>query len=164
MRGNLGRNDLQPGDFLHQAVEAARAAQHIFPEYAACEAALESAWGSSELSVRANNLFGRKQSHPPQGTSLALPTCEFENGEWVTVAAEWVMFRNWQECFADRMALLRRLAPACAHYREALSAGSGAAFVASVSQSWSTDPQRAEKVLRIYGAHFAATVVRTQLA
>lgn len=50
-------------EFLQQAASAARRAGHIFPEYAACEAALESAWGHSELAREANNLFGQKQAH-----------------------------------------------------------------------------------------------------
>ena len=48
--------------FLRQASAAARAAGHIFPDYAACEAALESTWGQSRLAREANNLFGQKQS------------------------------------------------------------------------------------------------------
>ena len=48
--------------FLRQASAAARAAGHIFPDYAACEAALESTWGRSRLAREANNLFGQKQS------------------------------------------------------------------------------------------------------
>jgi hypothetical protein len=67
-------------DFLLKACEAARTAGHVFPEYAACEAALESAWGMSRLAVEANNLFGQKQSHPPLGESLDLPTKEYLHG------------------------------------------------------------------------------------
>ncbi len=48
--------------FLRQASAAARAAGHIFPDYAACEAALESTWGRSRLAREANNLFGQKES------------------------------------------------------------------------------------------------------
>ncbi|HZU08351.1 MAG TPA: glucosaminidase domain-containing protein, partial [Pseudacidobacterium sp.] len=51
--------------FLQKAYQAAAAAGHIFPEYAACEAALESGWGLSHLATEANNLFGQKQAHPP---------------------------------------------------------------------------------------------------
>ena len=150
---------MTPEEFLPRAVAAARAAQHIFPEYAACEAALESAWGGSELAVRAHNLFGQKQSHPPQGGSLALPTREFLHGAWVTVAAEWMLFEDWTACFAQRMALLRRLSVEWPHYRAALDAQSGKAFVIAVSKSWSTDPERAQKVLEIYARHFAVLAV-----
>ena len=148
---------MQPIDFLKKAVAEARAAKHIFPEHAACEAALESAWGASELAVRANNLFGQKQTYPAHGPSLALETREFLHGKWVTTAADWIAFPGWQECFGQRMALLHRLAPIYPHYRQALAAPSGEAFIAQVSKTWSTDPQRAQKVLALYREHFTVS-------
>src|ERR1700761_5944697 len=78
---------MSEAEFLAKAVAAAKAAGHVWPEYAACEAALESAWGGSELAVQANNLFGQKQAHLPlAGTeTLTLPTREYLHGAWVTV-------------------------------------------------------------------------------
>ena len=104
--------------FLRQASAAARAAGHIFPDYAACEAALESTWGRSRLAREANNLFGQKQSADGQSgiatlgataRFLALPTQEFLHGRWVTVTAHWARFADQAACFRARMALLRRL-------------------------------------------------------
>ena len=141
-------------EFLGKATEAARAAGHLYPKYAACEAALESNWGASTLAVEANNLFGQKQCHPPRGASLTLPTREFLHGAWLTVQAQWVVFRDWQDSFTHRMALLRSLENGYPHYKAALGAKSGEDFVAQVSKSWSTDPERAAKVLRVYRAHF----------
>jgi len=142
-------------EFLQQACAAARAAGHIFPEFAACEAALESAWGMSGLAIKANNLFGQKQSHPPlEGCStLSMPTREFLHGSWVNVQASWVEFPDWQACFAARMELLRRLCQCHPGYLAALSATSGNEFVTEVSRNWSTDPQRAGKVLSLYDNH-----------
>ena len=141
--------------FLARACLAAQAAHHIFPEYAACEAALESGWGCSKLAVEANNLFGQKQSHPPfPGTeTITMPTREYLHGHWMTVPANWTKFSEWPECFAARMALLQRLSHAFPHYRAAIAAATGEQYVTSVSQSWSTDPERAGKVLAIYDAH-----------
>ncbi len=152
---------MKPEEFLPKAAAAARAAGHIFPEYAACEAALESAWGASALAVRANNLFGQKQSHPPRGESLCLPTREFLRGAWVTVEAQWMIFANWQDCFAQRIELLRSLEHGYPHYRAALLAQTGEQFVEQVSLSWSTDPERAAKVLSVYRAHFAGVALQT---
>ncbi len=150
---------MAPADFLVKATAAARAAHHIFPEHAACEAALESGWGSSELAVRANNLFGQKQSHPARGASLMLPTREFLHGAWVTVSANWIAFTDWGDCFAHRMIVLRELAAAYPHYGAALVAKSGDEFIEQVSKSWSTDPERANKVLAVYRKHFAVTAL-----
>ena len=140
-------------EFLLKAGAAARTAGHIFPEYAACEAALESAWGVSRLAVEANNLFGQKQSHPPLGESLDLPTKEYLYGAWMWVPASWARFPDWVASFAARMALLERLAKAYPAYAAALAAKDGESFVRLVSKRWSTDPDRGMKVLRIHEVH-----------
>lgn len=144
-------------DFLRKAVSAARAAGHIFPEYAACEAALESAWGQSRLATRANNLFGQKQSRtaPPTIQTMSLPTREYLHGTWVTINANWVSFPSWGACFQARMRLLKSASKTYPHYATALAATTGEEFIQQVSQTWSTDPARASKVLAIYAAHQA---------
>lgn len=139
--------------FLVKARTAAQTAGHVFPEYAACEAALESGWGLSKLAVRANNLFGQKQSHPPVGDGIQLPTKEYAHGAWLTVLATWILFPDWQACFAGRMMLLHRLATVYPAYAAALAAKEGGDFVTLVSRRWSTDPERAAKVLAVWTAH-----------
>jgi flagellum-specific peptidoglycan hydrolase FlgJ len=141
--------------FLRQASAAARAAGHIFPDYAACEAALESTWGRSRLAREANNLFGQKQSAENiEGVpTLALPTQEFLDGRWVTVIARWARFPDQAACFRARMALLHRLEQSYSAYARALAAVTGELFIEEVSRAWSTDPQRAAKVLAIHRQH-----------
>ncbi len=145
-------------DFLTKAAAAARASGHLFPEFAACEAALESGWGMSHLAVEANNLFGQKQAHPPlQGTdTISMPTREFLHGAWVVVQANWVKFPDWAACFRERMALLRSLSQAYPYYKAALGAPTGEQFITEVSKTWSTDPDRAGKVLSVFDVHRAA--------
>jgi flagellum-specific peptidoglycan hydrolase FlgJ len=147
--------------FLRQASAAARAAGHIFPDYAACEAALESTWGQSRLAREANNLFGQKQSEEaPSGIAaagvLTMPTQEFLHGRWVTVTAHWACFVDQAACFRARMALLLRLEHSYPTYARALAATTGETFIEEVSRAWSTDPQRAQKVLAIYRQHSAS--------
>jgi flagellum-specific peptidoglycan hydrolase FlgJ len=143
--------------FLQKAYQAAASAGHIFPAHAACEAALESGWGLSQLATEANNLFGQKQAHPPlRGTeTISLPTREYLHGAWTTILANWIKFPDWPSCFAQRMRLLKGLSASYPHYAAALSAKTGEEFIQEVSRSWSTDPQRAEKVLSVY-AHYQA--------
>jgi flagellum-specific peptidoglycan hydrolase FlgJ len=151
--------------FLRQASAAARAAGHIFPDYAAAEAALESTWGQSRLAREANNLFGQKHSvEESQSTGiigvvigvLDLPTQEFLHGRWVTVTAHWARFADQAACFRARMELLRRLQHAYPAYERALAATSGEVFIEEVSRVWSTDPQRGQKVLSIHRQHSAS--------
>jgi flagellum-specific peptidoglycan hydrolase FlgJ len=142
-------NDAQR-DFLAKARIEALKANHPFPAMAACEAALESSWGHSGLVRDACNLFGMKQhAHAIFGT-LTLPTQEFLNGEWKQVSANWVQYPDWASCFADRCATLQRLSNAYPHYKAALNAKDAETYISEVSQTWSTDPNRAKKVLSIY--------------
>lgn len=141
--------------FLDQASAQASAANHPFPQMAAAEAALESAFGTSELARDGNNLFGLKQGVHPRFGTLSLPTREFENGQWIATEANWVKYDDVAECFADRLATLERLAPEYPHYASALQADDAYGFVTQVSQTWSTDPNRAAKVIAIYQEYIA---------
>ena len=139
--------------FLKKAFDAANAANHIFPEYAACEVALESGWGQSKLAIEGNNLFGEKQTHPRIFETLILPTREFIHGAWIVVQANWIKFPTWSDSFNARMQILQRLRQRFRHYDAALKAADGEQFILEVSQTWSTDPHRAGKVLSIHDLH-----------
>lgn len=159
--------------FLRQTAAAAHAAGHIFPAYAACEAALESTWGQSRLARQANNLFGQKQSAEAESESdtpgvtpgvLVMPTQEFLHGRWVTVMARWARYPDQAACFRARMALLHRLQHSYPAYARALAATTGEAFIEEVSRAWSTDPQRAAKVLAIHRLHCVSFLPLAPLA
>jgi flagellum-specific peptidoglycan hydrolase FlgJ len=141
--------------WLTLTAQAAKAAGHIFPEAAACEAALESNYGQSMLAKQANNLFGMKQhTHPVFGT-LSLPTRECINDQWVVTNADWVKYPDQMACYSDRMSTLLRLRDAYPHYNAALEASDARTYIIEVSQTWSTDPQRGAKVLAIYNDFMA---------
>jgi flagellum-specific peptidoglycan hydrolase FlgJ len=146
-------NDLQR-QFLDTATAHAVKANHPFPQMAACEAALESAWGHSELAREENNLFGMKQHSHPIYFTMTLPTREWcgsaLDGRWVACSANWVKYPDWRACFADRLATLERLSNAYPHYAAALKATDAKTYINEVSKSWSTDPARAAKCLDIY--------------
>jgi flagellum-specific peptidoglycan hydrolase FlgJ len=123
---------------------------------AACEAALESGFGSSKLAQRDDNLFDTKQhSHSIYGT-VTLPTREVVRGAWVEVSADWIIYPSLAACFLDRMATLKRLAPVFPNYALALAAVDPIAYVTAVSRTWSTDPDRATKVISIYRSIYRA--------
>jgi flagellum-specific peptidoglycan hydrolase FlgJ len=130
-------------NFLDRASGEALKANCLFPQMAACEAALESNYGNSELATRDNNLFGLKlHSHPdhPEWGLHSLPTREFENGEWITINSNWMSYPDWNACFQDRMGTLYRLSNLFPHYAAAVKATDPETYVRQVSQSWSTDP------------------------
>lgn len=145
-------------DFLDDATRAAEASGHPFPQMAACEAALESAWGQSRLATNANNLFGMKQHAHPIYSTMNLPTREWDrNSGWTAVVAAWVEYPDWRACFTDRLATLQRLSNALPHYKAALDAKDAQTYIAEVSRSWSTDPARAAKVLEIFHEYTGQT-------
>ena len=143
-------------EFLDRATAAATQAAHPFPRMAAAEAALESGYGLSGLAREDNNLFGMKQHlHPLYGTQ-SLPTKEFEQGQWIPVTAEWVKYPDWATCFFDRVHTLVNLSHGYPHYAAALQAPNAEIYIREVSQTWSTDPQRADKCLAIYKTYLNA--------
>jgi flagellum-specific peptidoglycan hydrolase FlgJ len=142
---------VKPEEFLPKAVQAAKDGGHIWPEYAACEAALESGWGTSKLARVANNLFGQKDGKEDY-PNVGIPTKEWIKGKMVTVDAMWPVFPDWKTSFEERMALLHRVGS----YAKALAAKDGETFVQLVSHVWATDPERGNKVLSIYRKHFKA--------
>lgn len=140
-------------NFISAATIAARDAGHVFPVMAACEAALESAYGCSKLAKEGHNLFGTKQhATTPVYNTLLLPTQEWDrgSGRMVDTVARWVMYPDSITCMRDRMATLRRLAPQYLHYRLALDSSGDEDYVKEVSQTWSTDPKRADKCISIF--------------
>jgi len=146
--------------WLKDTAAAATEAQHVFPEMAACEAALESGYGKSTLSQEAFNLFGMKQHVHPLYETIALPTKEYLDGKWAPTTSDWVKYPDLKSCFVDRMATLTRLAPEPKYesYRRALMAPTPQTYVEWVSKSWSTDPDRAVNACKIYATLKASTL------
>jgi flagellum-specific peptidoglycan hydrolase FlgJ len=145
-------------NWVKATAEEAASAAHVFPEMAAAEAALESSYGQSELAKEALNLFGIKQHKHPEYGTFNLPTREFEASEhkWVVVSAAWVEYPSIAKCFEDRIHTLSRLSTVYPNYARALTAPTPQKYVEWISKTWSTDPQRAEKVEAIYSEVFGS--------
>ena len=109
------------------------------------QAALESAWGSSQLSQKAHNYFGIKAHGDAQ--SIELPTTEVVNGKVIKVAARFAAYPDIAACFADRDRVITQLA--C--YQDArANAADPELFTRCLARHWATDPMYAEKLLKIY--------------
>ena len=105
-------------EFLQKAYAAAKAAEHVWPDYAACEAAIESDWGANELAVKANNLFNARWM---PGAKIAL---------YRVKAVDYASFASWQACFAARAKRMR----AMTMFYRALRAGTGVEYLAAMTK------------------------------
>jgi lysozyme len=93
--------------FINQIAPGALAAQQRYGVPASvtiAQAIDESGWGTSQLASNDYNLFGIKGSGP--AGSVTLPTQEFENGQWVTIYAQFRVYHNVSESIADHAELL----------------------------------------------------------
>jgi flagellum-specific peptidoglycan hydrolase FlgJ len=107
-----GRQYSTPGttrqqSFISLVAPGAMAAQQRYGVPAAvtiAQAIEESAWGQSGLAAQYHNLFGIKGSGP--AGSVSLPTSEYENGQWVTIDAQFRVYHNDAESIADHAELL----------------------------------------------------------
>jgi flagellum-specific peptidoglycan hydrolase FlgJ len=147
-------------EFLQQASAAAQAtskASGLTAGITVAQAALESAWGNSQLSRKANNYFGIK-AHGRHAV-LEMPTTEVINGDVQKVMARFAAYKDMAECFACRDQLIAN----GALYAEArTNAGDPEKFVCSLAKHWATDPHYAEKVLRIYRDNNLSTLDQTR--
>ena len=141
---------------LQKLAAAATESGHPWPQYAAYEVALETGWVIATAASLSTQLSRTKQHALPIFQTVNLPTREFLAGKWVVENDDFIFYPTWAASFADRKATLVRLAPEYFHYAAALNATDGETYVRQVSMSWSTDPDRADHVISIHRAHFAA--------
>ena len=134
--------------FITEAYAAAKLAQHIWPDYAACEAALDSQYGETPQAIHASNLFNfRAPAKLPHGIRLIAIESQVKlpNGQETNLAKDFILFASQQDCFAYRMGQLK----STTMFYLALRAKTGADYLSEMAKL-SADPQRAEKVAAIH--------------
>ena len=145
---------MKPADFIAAIGPAAQESAHITgipASFTIAQAALESAWGESDLAKQAFNLFGVKADKAWTGNVLYMPTKEFMQGKWVTVNAAWRKYPGWLASINDR-AKFFAVNP---RYRLAMTGKrTGEDFARQVAAAgYATDPLYAEKLCRIIRQH-----------
>ena len=134
-------------EFLVQALAAARASSAtsgLVPEVTVAQAALESNFGASRLSREAHNYFGIKARNGQP--SIEMRTWEVIHGRRVEIRARFAKFSSMDECFAARDHMILTL-PCYAEARAC--AADPEKFVRALAKRWATDPEYAEKLLRL---------------
>lgn len=112
------------------------------------QAALESGWGNSGLTVKANNLFGIKGSGP--AGSITVQTTEYVNGRAIKVAAAFRAYNNWGESVADHSALIvNGVSWNRSLYSKAVGVSGKIAAQEIAAAGYASDPNYASKLIRI---------------
>jgi flagellum-specific peptidoglycan hydrolase FlgJ len=144
---------MTPADFIAALRDPARASavkSKIPASFTIAQAALESGWGKSELATRGFNLFGVKADAPWKGDILTMPTREFLQGAWVTVAARWRRYPDWLACLDDHAAFLMKNP----RYHLAFLTTTPEAFAKAIAAAgYATDPAYAGKIIATINAH-----------
>ncbi|WP_238655150.1 glucosaminidase domain-containing protein [Paenibacillus piscarius] len=125
---------------------------HIAASLTIAQAALESGWGNSGLTAKANNLFGIKGKGP--AGSLPFRTTEYRNGQPVQVLAEFRAYHNWGESVEDHSELItggvswnKEL------YNKAIGVDGKTAAREIAAAGYATDPGYAAKLIQIMDAY-----------
>lgn len=103
----------EPIDFLSAMVPLAQAdaAEHnLLASLTLAQAILESANGTSELAVQANNLFGIKATKDWTGDTYDKKTKEWQDGEYFEIVATFRAYPTMAACVADRAAKITGMA------------------------------------------------------
>lgn len=141
---------MTPSQFLTKIIPQAQQSQRdtgISASAIIAQAALESSWGRSQLTVTANNLFGIKADASWTGPTVDMKTREFINGQWESVGAKWRSYPDWHTSINDHAQFLFDNT----RYRPALSVrGEPEQFCTQLqSCGYATDPNYADLLISI---------------
>lgn len=135
-------------EFINSVKEGALkgyAKYKILPSLTIAQAILESAWGSSKLSERANNLFGIKAVSNWSGKKITMETTEWYGDKKQKINADFRAYDSFNESIEDHNKLLAqsRYKPLsyCTDYK--------AACQKVYECGYATDPKYPEKLIRI---------------
>lgn len=110
------------------------------------QAALESSWGKRAPGM---NLFGIKADASWHGPVTTQVTHEVENGQTITITANFRAYSTWQGSIDDHAAFLT----GNPRYRPAFAFKDGPNFARAIAAAgYATDPQYAEKLISIMNA------------
>ena len=136
-------------DFINALAPAACASAKItkIPAgFVIADAALESGWGSSQLTLKARNLFGVKADAAWHGPVLQMLTREFYKGHWCRTTCDWRKYDTWAEAIADHAQFLLTNP----RYKPAFQFSGSDAFARAVAAAgYATDPAYGDKVCAI---------------
>ena len=133
----------------------------VDPHALLAQAALETGWGKAvpgtATGESSNNLFGIKAGSQWPGTTVNVPTLEFEDGVAVRKIDRFRAYDSPADSFRDYAQLIRNNP----RYEDAVGAGQNVATFASALQQggYATDPDYAHKIVALTNEIRGATGV-----
>lgn len=145
----------QAKDFVQQLIPLAQKAAsklNLDPRMLVAQAALETGWGKfimhDESGSPGFNLFGIKAGGNWQGDAIHIDTLEVENQQFKKVNAAFRKYQSFEQSFDDFVAFVK----SSPRYQKAVEvAADSQQFIQELQSSgYATDPQYAQKILRIF--------------
>lgn len=120
----------------------------VLPSVAIAQAALESAWGTSGLATKYNNLFGIKGSYGGNAANMA--TWEVYGGVRYDIKANFRAYPNWETSIKDYGVFLN----VNSRYKKALGLKNYKDQIKAIHVAgYATDPQYQSKIISIIEAN-----------
>lgn len=120
----------------------------VLPSVAIAQAALESAWGTSGLATKYNNLFGIKGSYGGNAANMA--TWEVYGGVTYNITANFRAYPNWETSIKDYGVFLN----VNSRYRKALGLTDYKKQIKAIHEAgYATDPNYQKKIIQIIEAN-----------
>jgi len=131
---------------LQGAAQTSAQQTKIPASFVVADAALESGWGTSQLTVLAMNIWGVKADSSWHGDTLTMNTREFIDGAWVTQSALWRKYGSWLASLQDHADFLL----SNPRYAECFKETTGIGWANAVAAAgYATDPTYASKIAAI---------------
>lgn len=123
----------------------------ILPSVSAAQAILESGWGESLLAQYPNhNLFGIKASPDWKGKHVVIPTQEYVDGKFITVAATFRKYDSWEESIKDHALFFSENDWRQSHYQNVIGEEDyKKASLALQAAGYATDPNYGAKLISL---------------
>jgi flagellum-specific peptidoglycan hydrolase FlgJ len=123
----------------------------VFPSLLIAQAALESDWGRSRLSVESNNYFGIKAAND----GAQYTTREFDNDEWLSIKASFKQYDSMRDSVISYADLLKYGTSWDEDlYHGVISADSYVEAAQAIQDAgYATDPHYANKLINIIEQH-----------
>lgn len=137
---------------IHQQALVVAENRSVNAAIMAAQAVLESGFGKSLLSKKANNLFGIKAGKKWRGPVYPIKTREFDAEKgWYVIVANFRLYSDWSACMQDYATIIESLPwyqDAAANAKNPVKYLDGI-LPSAREPGWATDPHYREKILSI---------------